>query len=78
MIKIKIKLFLDGPSIDQIRDLQNVDGYTFNPSLFKKLGAKDYIKFSETILKETKNLPVSIEVFADDEESCFKQAKNYS
>ena len=71
----KIKLFLDGPSIDQIRDLQNVDGYTFNPSLFKKLGAKDYIKFSETILKETKNLPVSIEVFADDEESCFKQAK---
>ena len=66
---------MDGPSIDQIRDLQNVDGYTFNPSLFKKLGAKDYIKFSETILKETKNLPVSIEVFADDEESCFKQAK---
>ena len=49
----KIKLFLDGPSIDQIRDLQNVDGYTFNPSLFKKL-EQDYIKFSETIFKETK------------------------
>ena len=71
----KIKLFLDGPSLDQIRDLQDVDGYTFNPSLFKKLGAKDYIKFSKMILKETKNLPVSIEVFADDEESCFNQAK---
>ena len=71
----KIKLFLDGPTTDEIKELQDVDGYTFNPSLFKKLGAKDYIKFSEMILKETKNLPVSIEVFADDEESCLKQAK---
>ena len=24
-----------------------VDGYTFNPSLFKKLGAKDYLEFTK-------------------------------
>ena len=76
MIKEKnIKLFLDGPSIDQIKEISNVDGYTFNPSLFKKLGAKDYLEFAKLILKETKTLPVSIEVFADDEEGCFRQAK---
>ena len=71
----KIKLFLDGPTIDQIKSIKDIDGYTFNPSLFKKLGAVDYIEFTKSILKETKSLPLSIEVFADDEESCFKQAK---
>ncbi len=37
----KIKLFQDGPSLTEIdKYFDKVDGYTFNPSLFKKLGAK--------------------------------------
>ena len=34
-----MKLFADGPTFQEIKDLK-VDGYTFNPSLYKKLGAK--------------------------------------
>ena len=75
MTKNKIKVFVDGPEISEINEFLNLDGFTFNPSLFKKLGAKDYLGFTKEILAETKNKPVSIEVFADDEENCFNQAK---
>ena len=73
----KIKLYLDGPSIEQINEDHKVqiDGYTFNPSLFKKNGAKDYLEYSKKILSECTNKPVSLEVFADDEENMIKQAK---
>ncbi len=73
----KIKLYLDGPSIEQINEDHKVqiDGYTFNPSLFKKNGAKDYLEYSKKILSECANKPVSLEVFADDEENMIKQAK---
>ena len=72
----KIKLFQDGPTLKEIEDLKDkVDGYTFNPTLFKKLGAKDYINFTRDILKKTNNKSVSIEVFADTEDECLNQAK---
>ena len=72
----KIKLFQDGPTLKEIEDLKDkVDGYTFNPTLFKKLGAKDYINFTRDILTKTNNKSVSIEVFADTEDECLNQAK---
>ena len=45
----KIKLYLDGPSTEQIKEDHKIqiDGYTFNPSLFKKNGAKDYLEYSK-------------------------------
>ena len=42
-----------------------VKGFTTNPSLMRKAGAKDYAQYSKEILKIT-NKPVSCEVFADD------------
>jgi len=71
----KVKIYVDGPEINEIKNFLKFDGFTFNPSLFKKLGATNYIEFSKKILKETKNKPISIEVFADDFENCLKQAK---
>ena len=41
-----------------------VKGFTTNPSLMRKAGAKDYTKYSKDILAIT-NKPVSCEVFAD-------------
>jgi len=73
-MKKKIELYLDGPTIKEITEFKNIDGYTFNPTLFRKLGAGDYINFSKKICKYTKNKPVSIEVFADDEINCYEQA----
>ena len=73
----KIKLYFDGPNLDEINidfGIQ-IDGYTFNPSLFKKNGATDYIKYSKEVLEKCPNKPVSLEVFADDENSMINQGK---
>ena len=71
----KTKLFIDGPNFDEIQLFQNkVDGFTFNPSLFKKLGAENYLDFTKKILHFTGDKSVSIEVIGDDEETCFEQA----
>ena len=71
------KLYLDGPNLNEI-DLDfglKIDGYTFNPSLFKKNGAIDYIEYSKKILEKCSNKRVSLEVFADDESSMINQGK---
>ena len=43
-----------------------VKGFTTNPSLMRKAGAKDYKDYSRKILKICHEKPVSLEVFADD------------
>lgn len=77
MNKKKIKLYCDGPSNDQIgKNLgTEIDGYTFNPSLFKNNGAKNYLEYSKKILELCENKPVSLEVFADDEENMIRQGR---
>ncbi len=42
-----------------------VKGFTTNPSLMRKAGAKDYKSYSRKILKICKKKPVSLEVFGD-------------
>ena len=54
-----------------------VKGFTTNPSLMRKAGAKDYAKYSKEILKITKK-PVSCEVFADDIGEMIAQGKKIS
>ncbi|MDA8837275.1 hypothetical protein N9N47_03890 [Candidatus Pelagibacter bacterium] len=51
-----------------------VKGFTTNPSLMRKAGAKDYNSYSKKILKICKNKPVSLEVFADEYKEMKKQA----
>ena len=61
------KIFCDIADINLIRKFNKkriVKGFTTNPSLMRKAGAKDYTKYSKNILKIT-NKPVSCEVFAD-------------
>ena len=67
-----MKLFADGPTLQEIKELK-VDGYTFNPSLYKKLGAKNYLT-SKTGIALTKEKSVSIEVIGDNYEDCLMQA----
>jgi len=73
----KINLYMDGPKLDQIKNDYGVeiDGYTFNPSLFKKNGATDYIGYSKKILEVCSDKPVSLEVFADDHDGMINQGK---
>ena len=51
-----------------------VKGFTTNPSLMRKAGAKDYKSYSKKILKICNNKPVSLEVFADEYSQMIKQA----
>ena len=52
-----------------------VKGFTTNPSLMRKAGAKDYRSYSLEILKLTKK-PVSCEVFADETSKMLLQGIN--
>ena len=51
-----------------------VNGFTTNPSLMRKAGAKDYQKYCKELLNITKK-PISFEVFADDEKNMVIQGK---
>ncbi|MDA8866879.1 transaldolase [Candidatus Pelagibacter sp.] len=71
------KIFCDIAELDQIKKFNKkkiVKGFTTNPSLMRKAGAKDYKSYSKKILKICDNKPVSLEVFADDYESMKIQA----
>ena len=63
------KIFCDIAQLDQIKKFNKkkiVKGFTTNPTLMRKAGAKDYKLYSKKILKICNNKPVSLEVFADE------------
>ena len=71
------KIFCDIAELDQIKKFNKkkiVKGFTTNPSLMRKAGARDYKSYSKKILKVCKNKPVSLEVFADEYEEMKIQA----
>ena len=71
------KIFCDIAELGQIKKFNKqkiVKGFTTNPSLMRKAGAKDYKSYAQKILKTCKNKPVSLEVFADDYLNMKKQA----
>ena len=74
----KTKIFCDiadSKAINKFNKKSIVNGFTTNPSLMRKAGAKDYPSYSKKILKVCKNKPISFEVFADDNNSMIDQGK---
>ena len=74
---MKTKIFCDIADLKQIKKFNKksiVKGFTTNPSLMRKAGAKDYEKYSKKILNICNRKPVSLEVFADDYDGIKKQA----
>ena len=72
------KIFCDIADLGSIKKFNKkkiVKGFTTNPSLMRKAGAKDYTLYSKKILKVCKNKPISFEVFADDDNSMIDQGK---
>ena len=70
------KIYCDIADISQIKRFNEkkiVKGFTTNPSLMRKAGAKNYEKYSKEILKFCKK-PISFEVFGDDYKSMKRQA----
>ena len=74
---MSIKIFCDIADLSLIKKFNKkkiVKGFTTNPSLMRKAGAKDYKSYSKKILKICNNKPVSLEVFADNYTEMKKQA----
>jgi len=77
MSKINTKIFCDIAELETIKKFNKkkiVKGFTTNPTLMKKAGAKNYKEYSKKILKICQYKPVSLEVFADDYNNIKEQA----
>jgi len=74
---MKTKIFCDIADLKTIKFFNNksiIDGFTTNPSLMRKAGAKSYKNYSLEILKVCKKKPISFEVFADNPKQMLEQA----
>ena len=75
---MKIKIFSDGANINEMLDINKnpiISGFTTNPSLMYKAGIPNYKVFSQHVLKEIKDKPISFEIFADDIDEMERQAR---
>tara|TARA_B100001287_G_C22529801_1_gene456785 strand:+ start:120 stop:818 length:699 start_codon:yes stop_codon:yes gene_type:complete len=71
------KIFCDIAEVNLIKKFNKkkiVKGFTTNPSLMRKAGAKDYKSYCKKILKVCNKKPISFEVFADNFPSMIDQA----
>ena len=73
---MSIKVFCDIADLNNIKKYNSnnfVKGFTTNPSLMRKAGAKDYELYSKQILKVCNRKPISFEVFADNSKLMIEQ-----
>ena len=74
---MSLKIFCDIADLELIKKFNKkkiVKGFTTNPSLMRKAGAKDYKLYSKKIISVCKKKPISFEVFADNFKDMLKQA----
>ncbi len=74
---MKTKIYCDIADLGLIRKFNKkkiVKGFTTNPSLMRRAGAKNYEEYSKKIIKISKKKPISLEVFGDDYKSMKHQA----
>ena len=75
---LTIDIYADGADIEGMKAEYSkgiVKGFTTNPTLMKKAGVKDYVTFAKECIKEIPDLPLSLEVFADDFEGMEEEAR---
>ncbi len=75
---VKVKIFADGAEKTAMLELAKnplVKGFTTNPTLMKKGGVSDYVRFAKEIIAVITDRPISFEVFSDDFAEMERQAK---
>lgn len=78
MNNLRVKIFADGADKKSILDhaaKPYVSGFTTNPTLMRKAGISDYEGFARDILEQITDRPISFEVFSDDFDEMFEQAR---
>ena len=75
--ELRISLFSDGADLEGILEMYArpwIRGFTTNPTLMRRAGVRDYEAFARSLLRAVPDRPISLEVFADDEEEIEMQA----
>jgi transaldolase len=65
----EIKIFADGADLDELLRLAanaKIQGFTTNPTLMRKAGVAEYVRFARAALELITDRPISFEVFSDD------------
>lgn len=76
--RLRIKIFADGANKESMLELAAnpiVKGFTTNPTLMRKAGITDYKGFAREVLAAIPDKPVSFEVFSDDFDDMYAQAR---
>jgi transaldolase len=75
---LNVKLFADGadlPGMVEMAAKSFISGLTTNPTLMKKAGITNYMKFAKEVLAEIPDKPISFEVFSDNLEEMKSQGE---
>ena len=78
MTQVNVKLFLDSADLAVIREYAprpDIAGATTNPTLARKAGVTDYLRFCREAAGAMGKKPISFEVFADDPAGMLQQAR---
>jgi len=81
ILSIKTKIFADGADLNSMLELNKlsyIKGLTTNPTLMKKAGIHNYETFAKNVLENVKEKTVSFEVFSDNHDEMYAQAKKIS
>lgn len=81
MKNLKIDIYADGANIDNIKLAKlnpTIKGFTTNPTLMRNSGIKNYKNFAKEALQIVNGSPISFEVFSDDLDEMYNQAKEIS
>ncbi|MDC3270722.1 transaldolase, partial [Alphaproteobacteria bacterium] len=75
-----ILVFGDGIPYEDLSNIDKniLDGLTYNPTLFKNIGVKNYLEYAKNIVSKVSDLSISLEVIADDNKNSIEQSKKLS
>lgn len=76
--QLKIKIFADGADKKGMLDMYakpDVKGFTTNPTLMRKANITNYQAFAMDILQVIQDKPISFEVFSDNFDEMYQQAR---
>lgn len=74
---LRVKLFCDSGDLQEMEAIKSqglVSGFTTNPSLCRKAGVADYLAFCRDAVAVAGDMPLSLEVVADDPGELQRQA----
>ena len=81
MSDFSIAIYADGASVEGMEEALEkwpISGFTTNPSLMRKAGVNDYLKFAKEALATVQGMPLSFEVFTDEFDTMEQEAKKLS